>query len=229
MSEPTYFNQLEQGSDEWLAIRCGALTASTIGNLFTSKGAPSYAAGTKTYALEKAAERMTEHVEPMFYTAAMARGHRDEEIARDLYSDNYAKVHETGFVTREFTTDGGTAKIGYSPDGLVGEHGLIEIKSRAQKYQMRTIVADEVPAEYMWQIQTGLLVTGRDWLDFISFCGGMALFVKRVEPDLELHAKIIDRAVAFETEVREYMDAYRKNACNAIVPPRPEEDEEMHI
>lgn len=229
MSEPTYFNNLEQGTDEWLAIRCGVLTASTVGSLFTSKLAPSYAAGTKTYALEKAAERMTKHVEPVFYTAAMERGHRDEEIARELYGKHFVDVQETGFVTREFETADGKCKIGYSPDGLVGSRGLIEIKSRAQKYQMRTIVNDAVPDEYMLQIQTGLLVTGRDWLDFISFCGGMALFVKRVAPDPALQAAIVDRAVKFENEVREYCDAYRKTASNAIVPPRPEDEKEMFV
>lgn len=229
MSEPHYHDRFEQGTDEWMAARCGLLTASVIGSLFTSKGAPSFAQGTKTCAMEKAAERLTDYVEPVYYTHAMERGHRDEELARELYHKNYCEVREVGFITREFTTDEGSCTLGYSPDGVLGAHGLIEIKSRLPKYQMQTIVSGEVPPEYMWQIQTGLLVTGRDFLDFISFCGGMALFVKRVEPDLETHGKILARAVAFESEVREYMDAYRKNACNKIVPPRPEDEKEMFV
>lgn len=224
MSEPTYYNELLQGSDEWMAARCGILTASTIGNLFTAKGAPSYAQGTRTYALEKAAERVTNYVEPVFYNHHMARGHRDEEIARDLYSAEFAPVDQVGFVTRQFATELGICSLGYSPDGLVGDHGLIEIKSRQQKYQLKTITENEVPEEYMMQIQTGLLVTGRAWCDFISFCGGMALFVKRVLPDVEMHKKIVERAVAFDTEVRDLVDEYNKNA-GAIVPPRYEEQE----
>ena len=229
MSKPTYFNNLEQGTDEWLAIRCGVLTASTVKELFTKALKPSYSVGTKALALRLAAERMTKYVEPTFYSAAMERGHRDEEIARELYGKHYNVVTETGFVTRELSTADGKAIIGYSPDGLVGDDGLIEIKSRCQKWQMQTIVENKVPAEYMLQVQTGLLVTGRKRLDFISFCGGMALFVKRALPDLELQTKIVERAIAFESEVRQYIDAYRKNASNAIVPPRPEDEREMFV
>ena len=86
----------------------------------------------------------------------------------------------------------------YSPDGLVGDDGLIECKSRRQKYQIETILADEVPAEYLLQCQTGLLVTGRKWLDFISYCGGLPMFVKRVWPCPEIHRAILDAALAFE-------------------------------
>lgn len=227
MSEPQVYNML-QGTDEWLAIRCGLLTASNVGKLFTGKGAPSFAAGTKTYALEKAAERVTQYVEPVFYTSTMARGHRDEEIARDLYSDHYGKVHEVGFITKQVSNDDGVATLGYSPDGLVGTDGLIEIKSRAQKYQLQTFVSGEVPAEYMWQIQTGLLVTGRKWLDFLSFCGGMAMFVKRVLPCHDMQAAIIDRAVAFDQEVEEYRAKYEDLVEGLPIPPRPEDEAEMY-
>jgi len=226
MNAPTYHNNMLQGSDEWHAARCGVLTASTVKSLFTTKGAPSFAAGTKNFALEKAAERVTQWVEPQFYTQAMARGHRDEEIARDIYSAHHAPVEETGFVTRKI---GDTAVIGYSPDGLVGSDGLIEVKSRAQKYQMQTIVNDTVPREYLWQIQTGLLVTGRKWCDFISFCGGMAMFVCRVEPDADMQADIATRAIAFDAEVREYVEQYHALAADCIVPDRPAEDAEMYL
>ena len=74
-------------------------------------------------------------------------------------------------------------KIGYSPDGLVGKDGLIEIKSRRPKKHLQTIIAGTVPAENMAQIQAGLLVSGRDWCDYISYCGGMRPWIKRVEPD----------------------------------------------
>ena len=223
-SEPQYHNML-QGTDEWHAVRCGVLTASTVKSLFTAKGAPSFAAGTKNFAMEKAAERITNYVEPQFYTAAMARGHRDEEIARDIYSEQHAEVTECGFITRQW----GDAILGYSPDGLVGEDGLIEIKSRAQKYQLATIVGDKVPDEYIAQIQTGLLVTGRKWCDFISFCGGMALFVCRVLPDADMQEAIRLRAVAFDEEVRGYVDEYRKLSDGAFVPERPTDEPEMFL
>src|SRR5699024_2254464 len=78
--------------------------------------------------------------------------------------------------TAEFT-------VGYSPDGLVGDDGLIEIKSRSPRIQMRTILTDEVPAANMAQIMCGLYVTGREWLDYISYSNGMPLYIKRVSPD----------------------------------------------
>ncbi|MBX4389892.1 hypothetical protein K4H03_27830, partial [Mycobacterium tuberculosis] len=80
---------------------------------------------------------------------------------------------------------------------------LIECKSRAGKYQVQTIATNEVPAEYMIQLQTGLLVTGRKWIDFISYSGGLPMFVKRVEPDLLMQGAILAAATAFEAKVAE--------------------------
>jgi hypothetical protein len=73
--------------------------------------------------------------------------------------------------------------LGYSPDGLVGDDGLIEVKCRRQKKHLQTILADEVPPENMAQLQCGLLVSGREWIDYVSYCGGMPMYVKRVYPD----------------------------------------------
>jgi predicted phage-related endonuclease len=88
--------------------------------------------------------------------------------------------------------------IGYSPDGLVGEGGLIEVKSRRQKKQLQTILADEVPPENMAQLQCGLLVSGRDWIDYVSYCGGMPLYVKRVHPDPKWQDAIVAAVTQFE-------------------------------
>jgi hypothetical protein len=154
-----------------------------------------------------AAERITGHVEPIQQSRAMERGTLDEPYARDAYSTHHARVTELGFMVREF--DG--FKIGYSPDGLVGEDGLIEIKSRAQKIQLKTVLADEVPAENMAQLQTGLLVSGRPWIDYTSYCGGMKLWTKRVYPDPSWHTAILDAAAHFEKTatgmVSNYLDA----------------------
>ena len=135
----------------------------------------------------------------------MLRGQEDEIYAREAYREHFAPVVETGFVTNDqwgFT-------IGYSPDGLVGSDGLIEIKSRAGKYQVQTIALDEVPDDYMIQIQTALLVTGREWIDFVSYCGGLPMFVKRVEPDPDFHEAIIAAATGFEERVADIMQDYR--------------------
>jgi predicted phage-related endonuclease len=102
-------------------------------------------------------------------------------------------------------------KIGYSPDGLVGDDGLIEVKSRRAKIQLATIVADEVPLENMAQMQCGLLVSGREWIDYVSYCGGMPMYVKRVYPQEKWFDAITAAVTAFEEDVagmiRVYTDA----------------------
>jgi hypothetical protein len=109
----------------------------------------------------------------------MLRGIEDEPRAVEVYSEHFAPVTTVGFMVRD---DWGFS-IGYSPDGLVGDDGLIEVKSRRAKKHLTTILADEVPVENMAQLQCGLLVSGREWIDYVSYCGGMPLYVKRVEPD----------------------------------------------
>jgi len=201
---PTYHAELLQGSDEWLHARCGLLTASEMKLIMTPTGKVANNDKTRAHAYELAFQRITGFVEPQYVSDAMLRGQEDEIYARAAYTDNYAPVTETGFVTNDqwgFT-------IGYSPDGLVGDDGLIECKSRAGKYQVQTIATDEVPEEYMLQLQTGLLVTGREWIDFISYSGGQPVFVKRVMPDPDLQAAIIAAATAFEARVADVIREY---------------------
>lgn len=109
-----------------------------------------------------------------------------------------------GFVTNDqwgFT-------LGYSPDGLVGDDGLIECKSRKQKYQMETIMTDTVPEEYVIQLQTGLLVTERKWIDYISYCGGMPMYVRRVVPDEKIQAAIVAAATIFHQKLEKIINTY---------------------
>ena len=86
-----------------------------------------------------------------------------------------------------------------------------------------------MPDEYLLQIQTGLLVTGRKWCDFISICCGMPLFVKRVLPNTDIQKKIVARAIDFEDTVRQYMSAFRKNANNQLIIPKRVPEVEMFV
>ncbi len=199
-----YFPEIEQGSDEWLAIRCGVLTASSMRMIMTPTGKAASNDKERAHMFELLAQRITGHVEPQYISDDMLRGHEDEILARAKYAEHYSPVTECGFVTRD---DFGVT-IGYSPDGLVGEDGLIEIKSRRMKYQIETILADEVPAEYMLQIQTGLLVTGRKWLDFVSYSAGLPMFVKRVWPDDCTQDAIITAASAFNERMGAALEKY---------------------
>lgn len=159
----------------------------------------------KSLTLSLVAERITQYVEPTFTSDAMWRGIHDEPLARDKYAEHYGvKVSEVGFMVRD---DWGFP-IGFSPDGLVGDDGLIEVKSRNQKRQVGTVLAADVPAENMAQIQAGLLVSGRAWCDYVSYAGGMHMWTKRILPDPAWHAAIIEAVRAFETTAADMVDTY---------------------
>ena len=199
-----YHFDIEQGSEEWHALRCGILTASEMKFIVTPTLKPASNDKERAHLFELLGQRITQHTEPRYISDDMLRGHEDEIEARIRYAENFAPVTDCGFVTND---DHGFV-IGYSPDGLVDDDGLIECKSRRQKYQVETILADKVPEEYMLQIQTGLLVTGRKWLDFVSYCAGLPMFIKRVLPDQKYQDAIIAAATDFERRLQEAQQKY---------------------
>lgn len=203
------FPDLIQGSEEWHAARCGLLTASEMKFIITPTLKIASNEKERTHLFELLAQRVTGYVEPHYISDDMLRGHDDELEARDLYAKHFGAVTQVGFITNDrygFT-------LGYSPDGLVGEHGQIECKSRRQKYQAQTIienVADQsAPAEYILHTQSGLLVSERQWCDFISFCGGMPMCVIRVYPDPVVQDAIKEAATSFEARLAKNLKIYR--------------------
>ncbi len=205
----TYHPHLVQGSDEWHAQRCGMLTASEMHLILTPTLKVAKNEKTRSHMYELLAQRVTQYVEPRYVSDDMLRGKDDELAARQYYHDNHAPVEECGFVTLK-TPD---YTIGYSPDGLVGDDGLIECKSRRQKYQVQTLLewykGKSVPEDYMMQIQTGLFVTRRKWCDLVSYSGGMPTCVMRVHPDPVFHAAIELASTEFEAQIRALMVDYR--------------------
>lgn len=203
-----YHYDIIQGTDEWLKVRLGIVTASEIGMLLTPTLKEASGAKVKAYACEIAAQLMDDHIEDSFQSYDMMRGHIQEGTARDIYSTGYAPVSECGFITNDsfgFT-------IGCSPDGLVADDGGIEIKSRKGKFQVGVILADEMPAEHMLQVQAFMLVSGRKWCDFVQYSNGMPLFVKRVLPDLSIHEKIVSAVGKFYQLVDELMKNYAEKS-----------------
>lgn len=221
------YPDLVQGSEEWLAARRGIVTASVVGQLITTKTiAPANNDTSRGLTTLLVAERITGWTDPVYVSDDMMRGTLDEPVARDLYSRHYAPVTEMGFMVRE--QDHGW-RLGYSPDGLVGDDGLIEIKSRRAKTQVATILTDEVPAANLAQMQAGLLVTGRKWIDYVSFSGGLPLYVKRVHPD-ERWFDAITRAVAiFESTATEMVATYTAAIAGRPATERTTYDMEMVI
>jgi hypothetical protein len=205
----TYQPQVIQGSEEWHAMRCGLLTASEFDLILTPTLKIAANAKERAHLWEIAAQRITDHVEAQYVSDAMLRGHDDEIEARRLYSQHFAPVDEVGFVTNDkwgFT-------LGCSPDGLVGADGLVEAKSRCQKYQVQTICehfeSGAMPIEFMLQVQGQLLVTERKWCDFLSFSAGLPMLPIRVLPDPTIQEAIVDAAAKFESRINAVIADFR--------------------
>lgn len=214
---------LAQGSDEWHAARAGMVTASVVGDLLTSTLQVAHNATSRGLTDALASERIMGTPQRTFASWDMMRGHDDEPHARDLYAAHHAPVSECGFMVR--TLDSG-ARIGYSPDGLVGPDGLIEIKSRLPKHQLRTILDARVPREHLPQIQFGLWVSGRAWCDYVSYCGGMPLWVTRVLPDSSWRVALADAVRVFEERAAESLTHYRAAVAGLpVADPSPDYDE----
>lgn len=197
----TYHPDVVQGSEEWFALRCGRLTASEMKLILTPTLKVAANEKERAHLYTLLGQRMTGYVEIGFLGDDMMRGYEDEIDARLAYANHYAPVDDCGFVTNDdlgFT-------IGYSPDGLVGEDGLIEIKSRKHKFQVETILENvatgTAPSDFVIQIQTGLWVTKRKWLDFISYSAGMPMATVRVYPDPVVQEAIISAATTFEERI----------------------------
>jgi hypothetical protein len=133
-----------------------------------------------------------------FSTRATERGKEFELLARDLYQiREEVTIEEVAIILNH--------GIGYSPDGLIGDNGLTEIKSKLPKFQVGVILAGEVPKEHVAQCQGGLYVSGREWIDFISYWKGMPLFVKRMYRDEAYIAKLAERVTTFNELLEDRM------------------------
>lgn len=196
-----YHKEMIQGSEEWAAARCGLLTASEMHLIVTPTLKAASNEKERGHLYELLAQRITRYVEPSYVSDSMLRGQEDEISALFMYETAYAPVERIGFMTNDkwgFT-------IGYSPDGLVAKNGQVECKSRNQKYQIRTLVdyvsADAIDPDFMVQVQTGLLVSEREWCDLVSYCGGLPMATVRVLPDAKIQDAIIEAARNFEARL----------------------------
>lgn len=224
-------HDFEQGSDAWIAARCGLLTASEMHLIVTQTLKSASNDKERAHLYDLMAQRITSYVEPTYISDSMMRGQADEVEARILYEKHFAPVETVGFITNDkwgFT-------LGYSPDGLVGDKGAIECKSRMQKHQLKTLVenvpAQTVPDEFVIQVQTGLLVAELDWLDFVSYCGGMPMCVIRAYPDPAVQDAIIKAATDFEARLQSKLAQYWGTLASGarLVPTERKIIEEMYL
>lgn len=194
----TYHDNIEQGSDDWLAIRCGKLTASEIKLILTPTLKSAANDKSRAHVMEITSQRISQYVEPTYISDDMLRGHEAEVFAREHYEREYGPVQQVGFITNDkwgFT-------LGYSPDGIVGDDGLWECKGPRQKRHVETILTGEVPVDNMLQLQAGLLISERQWIDFTSYHGGLPMVTLRVWRDDKVQSAIVDAAEQFEESVQ---------------------------
>lgn len=221
----THHRLVEQRTGTWDDLRRGIATASAMGRLLTPTGRVAANEDSRAIALLLASERITGWTVPTYQSTDMLRGVLDEPLARELYAEHYAPVEECGFIT--YDLDGW--RIGFSPDGMVGDDGLIEIKSRVPKVHLAHILADRMPDECMAQVQTGLLVSGREWCDYVSYCSGMPLWVKRIYPDPKWHESILAGVVLLEQAIASHIATYRDAVAGLVQTERVDHFAEIEV
>lgn len=196
---------MEQRSPEWHQARLGRATASRISDI-VAKTKSGYSASRANYMAQLVVERMTGKVAESFSNAAMDWGTEQEPYARAAYeAHSGVLVDEVGMV------DHPTVQMsGASPDGLVGDDGLVEIKCPTTATHIETLMEKAAPKKYIDQMQWQMACTGRKWCDFVSFDPrmpqGLQLFVKRVERDDEYIAELESEVAAFLQEVSDKVE-----------------------
>jgi putative phage-type endonuclease len=197
-----------QGSPEWHALRLGRLTASRVADA-VAKGKTGFLASRANLMATLIIERLTGETQETYTNAAMQWGIDTEPHARAAYCFyRDAEVTEIGFVEHPNIN-----MSGCSPDGLIGDAGMLEIKCPNTATHLDTLLGGTVPGKYITQIQWQMACTGRQWVDFVSYDPrlpeAMRLFIKRVERDNGKIAELTGDVKAFLAELDEKLAELR--------------------
>lgn len=187
---------VQQNTPEWDSLRLGKITASNFGSIMASNG-KAFGDPAKAYALQIALERILNRKSGYsFHSQHMERGHEMEPIARMRYEGiRFATIQDGGFFS-----DG---IFGGSPDGLVGDDGLIEIKSVVAKVHYATIQRGAFDPSYRWQLIGNLYVTGRSWIDFVSYCSDFPEYAETIIYRMERN-DVADEIESLKTRLDEF-------------------------
>lgn len=193
---------IEQGTQEWFAARMGKVTASRVADV-VAKTKTGYGASRANYAGQLIAERLTGVVVEGFTNDAMRWGTENEPEARTAYQfATDCDVEQVGFVPHPTITESGA-----SPDGLIGDLGMLEIKCPNTSTHIETLLGGKVPEKYITQILWQLSCTGRKWCDFVSYDPRMPeemrLFIHRVHRDDKRIDELESEVIGFLAEVDE--------------------------
>lgn len=209
---------MEQRSPDWFAARLGKVTASRVADVM-AKTKSGYGASRKNYMMELLCQRLTGACEAGYVNSAMQRGTDLEPVARSVYEMTAdVMVVECGFV------DHPALAFGASPDGLVGDDGLIEIKCPNTAQHVEFLRTGEIDSRYQWQMLAQMVCTGRQWCDFVSFDDRMpnelqykcVRFHRDVSREIDMLAEIgkfLKELDALETEMRGMMAAKQGEAA----------------
>jgi putative phage-type endonuclease len=189
---------MEQRTDEWFAARLGKVTASKVSDV-VAKTKSGYGATRSTYMTDLAIERLTGNPTEFYANAAMQWGTDVEPQARAAYEFlNDAVVVEEGFIEHP-----SIPMSGASPDGMVNDEGMLEIKCPMSKTHYATLLSGKIAKKYIDQMQWQMACAGRQWCDFVSFDPrmpeGLDFFCKRVDRDDEYIGEL-------ETEVSKFLE-----------------------
>jgi putative phage-type endonuclease len=203
------FDLIEQGTDGWFAERLGKVTASRVADV-VAKTKSGYSASRANYMAELVVERLTGQRGASFSNAAMQWGTEQEPNARAAYEARTGHlVEETGFVPHPTIPMSGA-----SPDGLVGDNGLVEIKCPNTATHIETMLSGTVPEKYMLQMMWQMACTDRKWCDFVSYDPrlpeNMQLWIKRIELDLPLINGLEREVMKFLAELDAKIDNLNK-------------------
>lgn len=218
--DTTYYDVI-QGSDEWFRLRLGIITASNIdkviaGHKSASKSkdgamAQTYAA----YAYQLAYERISQMIGGKFHNANFDRGNESEPKALEDYRlRTGVKAVRAGIFIRQ--TDWGT--IGASPDFLLPDGGIGEIKAKNGALHIAAICEDAIPNTHIEQIQAQIMLANAPYADFVCFTEGLPLLIMRAKPDAALHAKIEEACIFFEGFIVSIVEKYYSRTQGISAP-----------
>ena len=192
---------IEQGSEAWFQERCGRFTASKFSTLMSGKSTKGY----KDLILDIAGEAITGEVEESYSNANMERGKDLEPEARQEFTELISDVKEVGFCL----PDSDIAEwCGVSPDGMLPDGAILEIKCPLRKTHLNYLRNDRLPNEYKWQVQGQIFVTGAPYGYFMSYYPNMKPFILKVERDEQMITDLETRIKEAITEVKEIIKSY---------------------
>jgi putative phage-type endonuclease len=196
---------MQQGSAEWLQSRLGKVTASRVSDV-VAKTKSGYSASRANYLAQLVCERLTGQPQDSFQSAAMEWGTEHEPEARMAYEFlRDATVTQAGFIEHP------KMAAGASPDGLVGEDGMVEIKCPNTATHIQTLLTEKVPAKYVKQMQWQMYIAEREWCDFASYDPrvpeAMRLWVKRVHRDHPMIEELVTEVSKFLDEVSDTVES----------------------